>query len=101
MFRRRAVIAIALCAFAAGAFANMTWSRIRATNVWSNRHALETALKRELETFRSTHSRYPGSLDEIEIEWIETPERRKMLLTPFYYENRGDTYVLWWHRERL
>ena len=99
MFRRRTVIMIALCAFAAGAFAHMTWNHIHETNIWSNRHALETALKRELAEYRSTHSRYPSSLDEIKVDWIRTPERRKMLLSPFYYEDRGDSYVLWWHRD--
>lgn len=69
------------------------------TGANSNRFALEDSLREGLQAYQQRHGTYPDSLDDIEVSWIQTRERRKMLLLPFYYEKRGDSYVLWWPRD--
>jgi hypothetical protein len=98
MYRLRTLIVVAVFAFAGAVYLAAMWYEDERTNLWSGRHDVETTLRWELETFRITHGSYPNSLDQIKIDWIRFDDRRKELLTPFYYENRGDTYVLWWHR---
>ncbi len=70
--------------------------------VFSNRSAVETDLVQGIEDYHKANGRFPDSLDSIKISWLQNEdERRKMLLKPFYYENRGSTYVLWWPRSEL
>jgi hypothetical protein len=100
MFRRRTPIVVAVFAFFVGGFAHLTWTCMHDMLIWDNRVVLDSTLREQLAAFRSRHGRYADSLDELEIDWIKTPERRKMLLKPFYYENRGESYLLWWHDEQ-
>jgi hypothetical protein len=89
-----------LLGFVAGGFALSVWSRIQTTDLVSQQFALETALRREIASHRTTHGEYPVSLDPIQIDWLaEKPDRRALLLRDFYYERRGTNYVLWWHRQ--
>ena len=70
--------------------------------VFSNRWAAETDLVQGIEDYHKVNGRFPDSLDSIKISWLQNEdERRKMLLKPFYYENRGNTYILWWPRSEL
>ena len=90
------VILIAIAAAGLGAYLHAAVVSAERINIASNRFALEGEIKERLADFHAKNSRYPSSLDEIDIAWIKSAERRKMLFAPFYYENRGDTYVLWW-----
>lgn len=97
--RQKAVILLfILIAFLFGVICESTWSAARRMATGSSRFALETSLKKELKKHHENQGRYPDSLDEIQIDWLKDPERRKVLLRDFYYENRGSSYVLWWPR---
>ena len=88
-------------AFLLGIAFQSGWSNVTRAGVVSNRFALETSLNEGLKKFHESHGTYPASLDGVEVEWLKDPERRKMLLRDFYYENRGESYVLWWPRKLL
>ena len=93
---------VLLVGFLMGAGASHALSSMEKSAVWSNRWVVETDLKQSLEDYRKVNGRYPESLEVIKIPWLANEEdRRKVLLKPFYYENRGDTYILWWPRTEL
>lgn len=91
-----ASILLALAGFFLGLMVQAIWSEALSSNITSNRFVLETSLQAELKAYHEGHGTYPASLNEIKVDWLKDPERRKMLLSDFYYENKGNTYVLWW-----
>jgi hypothetical protein len=94
-----ATFLFALAGFFLGLMVQAIWSQASRSTIGSNRFALETSLQAELKAYHERHGAYPASLDEIKVDWLTEPERRQMLLSDFYYENRGDTFVLWWPRK--
>ena len=95
---RASVIPLIIVGFLAGMLFHSLWSSAKATAVASNRWALETSLKEQLKAYHDKTGSYPKSMNDLEIGWLKDPQRREALLRCFYYENRGDTYLLWWPR---
>jgi hypothetical protein len=88
--------------FLIGFFVSSASQKMVRTNDYSNRYAAETDLKQGIENYHKLNNKYPDSLAVIDISWLaKEDKRRELLLRPFYYENRGDTYVLWWPQSEL
>jgi hypothetical protein len=68
-----------------------------AVGVTSNRFTLEQSLKDGIEVYKKAHGVPPEKLDDIPVAWLSgEPKRRAKLIAPFYYEVRGQDYILWW-----